>query len=702
MGKRWADTPQWDWMTSKIPQYKECAAVGQKREFIKEVTEDLIKTFNISPTEEAVRVLGSETARQALWDLYSSRVENWFPNATRTTATASTCGKRSTLKPKKKMLQHWQVYQKLYWENGLEERVNNKCRRLHEVPLSQLDPQKRFAVRNRIILELYKRESGEVQHIVNEVREGRRTEPLTNEDISRNLTKLPRTLKQFGENIASNTDWSGVIAFGGPHPSYDGKVYTYICPVGITKEGLTFDEFLGKEAYLEWVGQLDAFFDACYNDDDRARRSSGTTPATAGQSGDNNKPAPVSSSSKTSLKDAVPKQPENKQEEGQRSQAPKSEYERTREINMARNKIVLGILDSSIDRGDEPEVLVEELTKVGIELDARELRETLDKIKSLSCSTTNHDAGSPPQALVNGVGDTPSKVPEVPSSEVPAVPGVNKQHVNAFSNTQEIPATSNGDIPLKIEAPEDSAGRKMEETVVIVIDDEGVEKGLALKDAGSLANLEATLPSYLKSMWKYLLSVSKVDAWCSLLYYFVQFEVQDNGNGRMRMSTIDRPKAVQAWIKSHKKTTPPSLDLTVYSVQTLSWWKANQPEWRIEGVDSVNPSAFAREAPPDADWTLLARSGTTGIYTVVMAVSWWILKAGAEWPKDLGTLVDDIMWVLKEMSASRSAKGTQDIGFQEKELVASAPTKRVHDDSNEARKTSSGRQVKRPRRLEDN
>ncbi|RXW12429.1 hypothetical protein EST38_g13426 [Candolleomyces aberdarensis] len=729
MGKRWANIPQWDWMTERIPQYKERAALGQKREFFKETTEDLIKTFSLAPTEEAIRVLGLETARQAVWDLYSSRVENWFPNATRTTAAASACGKRGTLEPKKKMLQHWQVYQKLYWEKGLEERVNDECKRLHGGPLSQLDPQKRFPVRNRIIIELYKRESAEVTHIVNEAREGRRADPLTNEDISRNLTKLPRTLKQFGENLASKTDWSGVIAFGGPHPSYDGKVYTYVRPVGTTKEGLTFDEFLGKETYLEWVSQLDAFFDACYDDDDRARRSSGTTPTAAGPSG-GNKSGPRPSSSNASLKNAVPTQPENKQEDIQQPQAPKSEYERTREINIARNKIVLGILDSTIGCGDEPEVLVEELTKVGIELNAQELKQTLDKIKLLCSrsSTTDQDAGSRPQSLSNGTdADAPPKEPVLSTTEgngVPAVP-VNVQHVDAgstpatsrdvaaptddvsmgssksppgdvaLSDAQEIPAAGNGDTRMEIEATKDSVGKEMEQT--FVDNDKEGGKGLAAQGAVLLADLEASVPSYLKPVWKYLLSVSKADAWCSLLYHFVKFEAQDHG--KKRMNTTNRPKAVQAWIKSHNKTVSPSVDLAVFPTQTLGWWKANQPEWRIQGTDSVDPSTFIREAPRDADWTSLARSGSTGIYTVVMAVSWWILEADAEWTKDLCSLVDDITWVLKEMATSRSADENQGIGSQEK-VVALMSTKRGHDDSDDAQKTSSGRQVKRPRRLE--
>ncbi|KAJ2914797.1 hypothetical protein MD484_g5624, partial [Candolleomyces efflorescens] len=716
MGKRWADTPQWDWLTARVPEYKKAAAAGQKRQFCQDATKALISEFKIEPTEEAIKVLGGKVANQALYDLYSSRVENWFPNATRVTTTASVASKRGTLEPKKKMLQHWQVYQKLYWEKGLEERANNECKRLHGVRLSQLDPQKRFAVRNRIILELYKGESEEVQRIVNEAREGRRTDPLTNEDIVRNLSKLPRTLKQFGENIVSKTDWSGVLAFGGPHPSYDGKIYTFIRPVGTTKEGLTFDEFLGKEAYMEWVGQLDAFFDACYDDDDRAGRVTGAAPRAGDASGVNNE-NPRPSSSKPAPKESV----SNMQERDSGS-PPKSEYERTREINMARNKIVLGILDKTIDSGEEPEVLVEELKKVGVELDATELKMTLEKIKAFCTPNNQPEAGdAPPTQPVPPTSESAAPTPEGNNGLAPAVseelpntistpagtapPPVNDIPMDDSKCQQQDVATLNGQEDLAGSrasnlkdsgASEGNGGHQIETETVV--DGKAAGHVTVYKDASALAGLEAVLPAYLKAVWKYLLSVSQADAWCTLLYHFVLFEAHGESNGRLRMNTADRPKAVQAWIKSHKKTSPPSLDLATFPIQTQSWWKANQPEWRIEGVDTVSPSTFKREIPSDADWTALARSGTTGIYTVVMAVSWWILKADVKWAQDLVDLVDDITWVLKEMAPTGEVP---DIAPSDKEVEASGSPKRVLDEDSDAPVTASGRQVKRPRRLQD-
>jgi hypothetical protein len=115
----------------------------------------------------------------------------------------------------------------------------------------------------------------------------------------------------------------------------------------------------------------------CADEDDYTDRSSSDTPATEqsnrkDQNGGLN--ASTSSAPKTSAPEAV------KTKKNDQPVVPaKSEYEKTREINIARNKVVLGILNSTIGSGDATEILVEELKKVGIELDEQELKSTLEK-----------------------------------------------------------------------------------------------------------------------------------------------------------------------------------------------------------------------------------------------------------------------------------------------------------------------------------
>ena len=55
-----------------------------------------------------------------------------------------------------------------------------------------------------------------------------------------------------------------------------------------------------------------------------------------------------------------------------------------------------------------------------------------------------------------------------------------------------------------------------------------------------------------------------------------------------------------------------------YDPQFRSWWSALQPSWRI-----LPSGQYSREVPADETWANLRKSGSSGIYTVIMALSWW-------------------------------------------------------------------------------
>ncbi|KAJ2911921.1 hypothetical protein MD484_g8491, partial [Candolleomyces efflorescens] len=743
MGKRWADNPQWEWMQGMLPEYREAVARGTKKEFFAATTRELIKKFGIAPSEEAVQVLGREAATQALWDLYSARVENWFPNATRASTAADPEAKRATLEPKKKVLQHWQVYQKLYWDQGLKERVDKECQRIHGAPLAGLDHQKRFAVRNRLILELYKKETAEVRRIVDDEREGRRQQPLSDQEISQNLSKLPRTLKQFGENVASKTEWTGVLCFGGPHPSFDRRIYTNVRCVGTTPDGRSFDDFLGKEAYREWLGKLDSFFEAC----------SGVVPTPLVE--------PAHSMAASSSSGEAAPTPASKEAETPRKAPARSDYETTRAINMARNKVVLGVIDKTVDSKDVTEALVDALKHAEVELDEKDLNEVLKQIRSICPSLSTNSSTSVPissnssegsDVSFASVGDVPATPQPVPSSPT-VVDHVSADPVNSNNatvviereavvvvegntavpvdskstdNTAKAVAVGEGNtaVPVDSKSTDDTATPSLNTagaihpgtvttdsppSIPVGVTDITLVATAATNQAASIGNTDGhkpeqvhaaatlslatentTTPAFLKATWKYLLGILDTVAWRGLLARFADFELRELGIGRM--NTTSRPKAVQTWIRSHKKTLIPDIDLAVYPTQTLAWWKSNQPSWRIEGVDGMNPLGFKRTAAPDADWTTLSRGGTAGIYTVVMALSWWISRAGSEWSEELAAFVDDLAWVLGEMSRP-----------DPKEALSTQTAKRAHDDEpsdNPERQASSGRHVKRARHCE--
>ena len=74
------------------------------------------------------------------------------------------------------------------------------------------------------------------------------------------------------------------------------------------------------------------------------------------------------------------------------------------------------------------------------------------------------------------------------------------------------------------------------------------------------------------------------------------------------MSTKFRPKEIQAWIKSKKKTDVPSIDPERYGTEFMAWWKGMQPEWR-RNMD-MDSGTLERDTPADEDWSGLKKGGT--------------------------------------------------------------------------------------------
>ena len=96
----------------------------------------------------------------------------------------------------------------------------------------------------------------------------------------------------------------------------------------------------------------------------------------------------------------------------------------------------------------------------------------------------------------------------------------------------------------------------------------------------------------------------------------------------------------------------------------MAWWKVLQPAWRCT-VDGI----LSTDMPKSETWATLSRGGSSGIYTVVIALSWWIraLPAQAE-VSDAGVVdawaaVADLQWVMERMrlglGKSPSTQGTK-------------------------------------------
>lgn len=106
-----------------------------------------------------------------------------------------------------------------------------------------------------------------------------------------------------------------------------------------------------------------------------------------------------------------------------------------------------------------------------------------------------------------------------------------------------------------------------------------------------------------------------------------------------------RPSEVADWIKSKKKDSPHQVDPDTYGSSFMTWWIAIQPEWRL-----ADDSTFKYMAPVDEDWRVLHKGGSAGLYTVVVALSWWVMALTPEVPSFRAwTAVRDVQWVIEEI-----------------------------------------------------
>ena len=120
-----------------------------------------------------------------------------------------------------------------------------------------------------------------------------------------------------------------------------------------------------------------------------------------------------------------------------------------------------------------------------------------------------------------------------------------------------------------------------------------------------------------------------------------------------KLPTKFRPQEVSDWIRSKKKEVIPSLKLIPYGKALNEWWTMMQPSWR------KGRASLIRVVPPGEDWRALRKGGTSGIYVVLVGLSWWIKTQQTR--RDLGawTLVDDLTWVIQQMKMGSGQPSTQ-------------------------------------------
>ena len=181
------------------------------------------------------------------------------------------------------------------------------------------------------------------------------------------------------------------------------------------------------------------------------------------------------------------------------------------------------------------------------------------------------------------------------------------------------------------------------------------------------AQNDEDLPPWLTQKIKYLRSVSEENAWQNVVTEFVAFEKSEPPTGVSPYRDIDfanvvsnlniilfsstktmlsssRPVQIANWIKSKKKASVPSVVPGRYGPLLTKWWKSLQPLWRAQ-----DDGILSRDTPTNENWRLLRKGGASGIYTVIMGLSWWIKAQATERDADSWLMVDDLTFVIQQM-----------------------------------------------------
>lgn len=114
----------------------------------------------------------------------------------------------------------------------------------------------------------------------------------------------------------------------------------------------------------------------------------------------------------------------------------------------------------------------------------------------------------------------------------------------------------------------------------------------------------------------------------------------------------DRPEQVGWWLARGRKIEkiPPIDDVEEYGEQLRTWWTRLQPGWRTERTNGAWP--LSQYTPVDEDWDSLAKGGANGLAPFMIALGWWLKSVEDERAaRELASVVEDVMWVLKEVQS---------------------------------------------------
>ncbi|KAH6897790.1 hypothetical protein BKA70DRAFT_1438046 [Coprinopsis sp. MPI-PUGE-AT-0042] len=727
---RWTDDHDgaFDFLVDMLPDY--LLAQEQKTPlkdgFYRSTTAKFKQKFPQIPTSEEIQKYGQEQAQQIVDKRLFSRICQWFPNNTRpgsrvtrlakvespapetSKSDSSTRTRHSRQKfsqscirimPAKRKLQPLQAYSRLFFKDSvrdeyLEARDSyvEECKRTNTTPIQEI------AFRNQWLKERLASESDEVRSQVDEYRELESKEKTDDEDsaarnarFAKNIPKLPKTLEGICQSIHDETGFAVSITVGGPHPMYGAKLVTLSRHFGKTHNGQTYDEFIGDTEYSHQLALFDDFLQEKFDESDREERTLETKEGPVKyhdvEDASDNEDDPTDQNEEDDDErdedDDVQDQSEGAKSSEQAAKQPKrsatgqlSEYERTREKNMAENRELIATLGL---KGGASKIL-----SASAKVDKRSKKVVAKGSGENQGEVVPEKDGSQEEGL------SPPTISDAPSKPSPASGISEKDAFETVASAIDSRSTVGNDLASggvdARGAGADIAGVAATRSGESKDTENAISRGAATEDvemsgeptqvaeastpskaiedepsakpddpADTMSNgdglkLEADhpIPPHLVSLWEYLAGISTLTLWKDALQRYLKFESTKPPSGSM--STTLRPCEIALWMKRHRKATMPKevAEASDFGPRVLAWWHSLQPAWRVPSSVST-PGVYKRDDGGSLD--CLKKGGPNGIFLIVIAIGWWISAHGDDEISASATeILEDVMWILSQLA----------------------------------------------------
>ncbi|KAH7904424.1 hypothetical protein BJ138DRAFT_1119424 [Hygrophoropsis aurantiaca] len=305
----WTTDAQEQFLESRKPSYRSHQSNKTLADFWPTIMEEWFTEFPLgNPTEKEVQDWVTEAERQLHAKTAGLRIQQWYNNHTRVNAKEKG-GKRKFLDlraKKRKMLQDYQAYSQLYYDERVRPTVETnwparresllKDHKAGDKPIPEHPP---LWYRNEICRELLADEDDDIKDEVDEYRKNPQDqdEPDSDEELLTPEEKLelkrveqaeayqsaqdaiPRTVANILEQIEVQAGMVGALILAGPRPERNGEIVMMSIFSGKNQLGNDFGQVYGSTRWSQYIeNPLAQFAAQVFPQEERSKR---TLPDTA-------------------------------------------------------------------------------------------------------------------------------------------------------------------------------------------------------------------------------------------------------------------------------------------------------------------------------------------------------------------------------------------------------------------------------------